>query len=79
MTTKLKLSVIPDDKPVKLTVELPAEVHRDLVTYAEVMAQDSGGAAPEPARLIAPMVQRFMATDRAFARLRNSSRTPHQS
>ena len=79
MTTKLKLSNIPDDKPVKLSVDLPAEVHRDLVAYAEVMARYSGGTSPEPARLIAPMVQRFMATDRAFARLRKSSRTPHQS
>ncbi len=79
MTTKLKLSAIPDDKPVKLTVELPAEVHRNLVAYADVMARDSGEAAPEPARLIAPMLQRFMATDRAFARLRKSNRTPHQT
>ncbi|WP_273281657.1 DUF2274 domain-containing protein [Pseudooceanicola atlanticus] len=79
MTTKLKLSAIPDDKPVKLSIELPADVHRDLVAYAEVMSRDSGGTSPEPARLIGPMVQRFMATDRAFARLRKSSRTPHQS
>lgn len=79
MTMKLKLAAVPDDKPVKLTIELPAEVHRDLVAYANVMVGDSGGAAPEPARLIAPMVQRFMATDRAFARLRKSRRTPHQS
>jgi hypothetical protein len=79
MATKLKLSAIPDDKPVKITVELPADVHRDLVAYADVMARDSGGAAPEPARLISPMLQRFMATDRAFARLRKSSRTPHQN
>ncbi|MDD9731555.1 DUF2274 domain-containing protein [Mameliella sp. AT18] len=74
MNTKLKLSAIPDDKPVKVTVELPAEVHRDLTAYAEVMARDSGQPAPEPARLIAPMLQRFMATDRAFARLRKSRR-----
>ena len=79
MTTKLKLSTIPDDKPVKVTIDLPAEVHRDLVAYAGVMARHSGGAAPEPARLIAPMLQKFMATDRAFARLRKSSRTPPQS
>lgn len=79
MTTKLKLSSIPDDKPVKLTVELPAEIHRDLVAYADVMARNSGETAPEPARLIAPMVQRFMATDRVFARLRKSGRTPSQS
>lgn len=79
MTTKLKLSAVLDDKPVKLSIELPAEIHRDLVAYAEVMARDTGGTAPEPARLIAPMLQRFMATDRAFARLRKSNRTPHQT
>ena len=28
---KLKLGAIDDDKPVKLTVELPAAIHRDLV------------------------------------------------
>ncbi|MCO6185172.1 DUF2274 domain-containing protein [Rhizobium sp. L1K21] len=79
MTTKLKLSTIPDDKPVKLTVELPADIHRDLVAYAEVMARETGDAAPEPARLIAPMLQRFMATDRVFARLRKSNRSPNQN
>ena len=35
--TKLKLGPIRDDKPVKLTVELPADVHRDLCDYAAVM------------------------------------------
>ena len=75
--TKLKLSAIPDDKPVKLSVELPADVHRDLRAYAEVMARETGQQTPEPARLIAPMLQRFMATDRAFARLRKT-RSPAQ-
>ncbi|MEI9420856.1 DUF2274 domain-containing protein [Mesorhizobium sp. Cs1299R1N1] len=67
--TKLKLSAIPDDRPVKITVELPATVHRDLVAYAEVLGRDTGQPA-DPAKLIAPMVSRFMATDRAFARVR---------
>ena len=35
---KLKLTALPDDKPVKVTVELPATVHRDLVAYAEILA-----------------------------------------
>ena len=34
---KLKLSSIPDDKPVKLTVELPAAVHRDLLAYSDYL------------------------------------------
>ena len=67
--TRLKLGAIPDDKPVKLSIDLPADIHRDLVTYAEVLARETG-QKNEPAKLVAPMLQRFMATDRAFARLR---------
>ena len=63
---KLKLGPLFDEKPVKLTIELPAAVHRDLVTYAELLGRESGQAVSEPAKLIAPMLVRFMATDRAF-------------
>jgi len=75
----LKLSSIDDDKPVKVTVDLPASLHRDLIAYAGVMAAANGQPAPEPARLIPPMLTRFMATDRAFAKLRRlpaASRKP---
>lgn len=65
---KLKLGAIGDDKPIKLAVELPAAVHRDLVTYSEVLARETGQPIADPAKLIAPMVERFMATDRAFAK-----------
>jgi len=43
--TKLKLGPLIDDKPVKLTVELPASVHRDLVAYAAVLAAETGGGS----------------------------------
>jgi hypothetical protein len=33
----LKLSAIPDNRPVKLAIELPAAVHRDLVAYADYL------------------------------------------
>jgi len=68
--TKLKLGAIPDDKPVKLTVDLPADVHRDLAAYAEALSAQTGQQL-DPARLVAPMLARFMATDRGFARVRN--------
>ncbi len=68
--TKLKLGLIADDKPVRVSVELPAAVHRDLIAYAEVLGCATGQAAPEPAKLIPPMVERFMATDRAFTKAR---------
>lgn len=70
--SKLKLSAIEDDKPVRLTIELPANVHRDLALYAEVLGHGTGKAAMEPAKLIPPMLARFMATDRAFAKLRRT-------
>ena len=35
--TKLKLGPLADDKPVRLTVELPAVVHRDLVAYSDYL------------------------------------------
>ena len=71
--TKLKLGPLADDKPVKVTVELPAAVHRDLVAYAEVLGRTSGQLPAEPAKLIVPMIERFMATDRAFAKARRAA------
>ena len=73
--TKLKLSAIPDDRPVKIAIELPAAVHRDLVAYAEVLGRETGQTVADPIKLITPMVQRFMATDRAFGRARRASKS----
>lgn len=68
--SKLKLGTIPDDKPVKLTIELPAAIHRDLISYAQALARETRQDGIEPAKLIAPMLARFMAADRAFAKAR---------
>jgi hypothetical protein len=69
--SKLKLGPLADDKPVRLTVDLPAATHRDLIAYAEVLGRESGQAV-EPTKLIAPMLARFMSTDREFARARRA-------
>jgi hypothetical protein len=68
---KLKLSALEDDRPVKITAELPAAVHRDLVAYAEVFAREHGQAV-EPAKLVPLMLARFMATDQVFTRARRA-------
>jgi hypothetical protein len=73
--TRLKLSSIPDDRPVKVTIELPAAVHRDLVAYAEVLGQETGQTIADPTKLVAPMLQRFMTTDRAFSRARRQTKS----
>lgn len=69
--TKLKLGPIADDKPVKIAVELPAALHRDLIDYGRLLAE--GSAAIEPAKLIVPMLERFIATDRGFAKARRTT------
>lgn len=63
----LKISLVPDDKPVRVSVDLPAAVHRDLVAYGEALQRQSGQAV-DPSKLIAPMLARFMATDRGFSK-----------
>jgi hypothetical protein len=73
---KLKLSPIPDDKPTKVTLELPASLQRDLTAYAEILARESGLQATDPVRLIVPMLERFIATDREFAKARRAI-APH--
>ena len=71
---KLKIEAVPDDKPIKVSVELPANLHRDLVAYAEAVGSQSGQPIRDPVKLIAPMLARFMATDRAFSKSKAASR-----
>jgi hypothetical protein len=70
---KLKLGAIESDRPVRLTVELPAAVHRDLVAYAAAHAKETGQPALQPSKLVGPMLERFMATDRGFAKARRTN------
>ena len=69
---KLKLGAIPEDKPIKMTLDIPASVHRDLVAYAEILANETGEVINDPIKLITPMVIRFMATDRNFLKARRA-------
>ena len=70
--SKLKLGPLTDDKPVKVTIELPAAVHRDLLAYADILGRETGQPVDSPAKLIAPMIERFMAPDRGFAKARRN-------
>jgi hypothetical protein len=64
---RLKLTAAPDDKPVRITIDLPAETHRMLAAYAEAMARESGQPV-DPVKLVSPMIARFILSDRAFKR-----------
>lgn len=70
----LKISVLEDDTPVKVTLDLPAGVHRDIVDYGKAIAAGNGGKPVEPAKLIPEMLRRFMASDRGFVRGRRKGR-----
>ena len=76
--SKLKLGVIPDENPFRLTVEPSAEIHRDLIAYAEVLNRQRGQKT-EPPQLVAPILARSMATDRAFAKARKTVQSPDLS
>jgi hypothetical protein len=75
LMTKLKIGTVEEDKPVTLTIKLPAGVHRDLAAYAEILVSQSGQPISDPIKLIAPMLARFMASDRAFSRFRKMRQT----
>ncbi|WFU74238.1 DUF2274 domain-containing protein [Bradyrhizobium sp. CB2312] len=72
---KLRIGELPDDKPVKVSAELPAAVHRDLIAYAEVLTRQCGQLVG-PTKLIAPMLARFMAADREFSKLKREGHVP---
>ena len=73
---KLKLTAVVDDRPVKLAVEVPAALHRDLIAYAEILSRETGQAITDPTKLVAPMLTRFMASDRAFVKIRRTRQMP---
>ena len=51
---KLKLGAIADDKPVKLTLEFPAALHRDLLAYADALARETGQPIADPLKPARP-------------------------
>ena len=71
--TRLKLADLADEKPVRLTVELSARLHRELAAYAVALNDGEAKGAPPPERLIPPMIERFITTDRSYARTRRTA------
>jgi len=71
--TRLKLSDIADEKPVRLTIELPARLHRELLAYAAAVNGGASAGAPTVERLIVPMIERFIASDRSYAKGRRAA------
>ncbi len=76
IVTKLKLGLIPADKPRKIMIEITATVHDDLVAYADALGRQTGQTIADPTKLIVPMLIRFMNTDRAFKKSRSRKSHP---
>jgi len=70
--TELKIKELPDEKPVKMTVALPADIHRDLLAYATLLSGNEGKM--DPTRLVAPMLRHFMLGDKGFTRARRKQK-----
>lgn len=71
--TRLKLEDLADEKPVRLTIEVSARLHREMLAYATTLNGGDAKGAPTPQRLIPPMIERFIATDRSYAKMRRSA------
>lgn len=70
--TRLKLADLADEKPVRLSVEVSARLHRELLAYAIALNGGEAKGAPAVERLMSPMIERFIATDRSYAKARRT-------
>ncbi len=71
--TRLKLSDINNEAPIKLTIEIPARLHRRLTDYAVALNGGASEGAPHPTALIVPIIERFISADREFAKQRRKT------
>lgn len=71
--TRLKLADLADEKPVRITVELSARLHRDLLAYAIAVNGSDAKGAPPIERIVPPMLDRFVSSDREFAKVRKGN------
>lgn len=71
----LKLAKLPDRTPVKVTVTLNPDLHRDLREYAALYRAEYGDGETV-ADLIPYMLASFLDGDRAFAKARKTGVSP---
>ncbi len=70
----LRLPRLPDRSPVKLTITLTPDLHRDLSTYADLYREQYGDAE-SITELIPFMLRLFLETDKTFVRARTRTRS----
>jgi hypothetical protein len=65
--TDLKLGKLPDRTPVKMTIAISPGLNRALQAYADIYREAYGQAEPV-AELIPYMLERFLSSDRSYAK-----------
>jgi hypothetical protein len=68
----IKLGRLPDRTPVKITIAVAPDLNRMLQDYAEAY-RNIYGEAVSCAEIIPAILETFLASDRAFARMRKGS------
>jgi len=66
---KLRLGDFVDEKPVRVSIDIPAQIYRELVAYGSILANENGQSKIEPTKLIAPMIEKFIRGDKAFRKM----------
>lgn len=72
---KLRLGSLPDDRPVRITITMSAELQGHLQAYADAWAAETGRTI-ELAKIIPAIVEQFIRSDRVFARKKRGTPEP---
>jgi hypothetical protein len=73
--TKIQLAKLVYEKPVRMVINLPADLHKELVAYGVIVAEGSEYESIEPTMLIVPMIECFLSGDKTFKKIRNRQKT----
>lgn len=68
----LKLAKLPDRTPVKIGITVTPDLDADLRAYLDLYRATYDDKGVTVADLIPPMLESFLASDRAFAKARKS-------
>ncbi|MDF2638498.1 MAG: transposase [Novosphingobium lindaniclasticum] len=75
---EIKLGVLPDRKPIKLSIHVVPELDEALRDYARIYASTYGRS--EPVEILIPAIlAAFLESDRAFAKARAGNRNGGKS
>jgi len=66
---KLRIGMLPDLTPVKMTIQVDPELHQMLKDYAQIYNESYEGSVV-PAALVPSMIAGFLASDSGFKKAR---------